>query len=445
MTKYNRYEKLQKYYLGVPVDPPEYKQGALITIGGWETIEDCETEDLFLWKEIKNEYICELSDTMRWYKISGEYICEGTSKYEKLKLQNKQDPNGDWVDAIPTQIKSGNLIENNSSYCGYGYHSPFDIYMYDNTLGYASIVDKNIWNIDDYPSSRYTPLGVVIIPFEHNVYGDNSCGIMSLKVMSCTTPDCGSEIFYSSSTNNTNMCWGSNVPNLEYITKRPLGNTSTGLPERYVTSSGYIPSDAFSQEQCRHNTYTNYHYKETTAPIQAPSPYLTDGSRNPGYYQIPSPYSENNAYGDFDGRGNTDKIITQRGSKDYSSWKPTYNSETDYPAASCCDMFYTEGTQQGNWYLPAAGELGYIMNNLSELNEFITIMKRVYGNVSELYNINNYCLLWSSTQFDIDNSFILSLQTGSLSESKKIPVYNRDYEGHSRAFIRINNNGDIIR
>lgn len=42
MSIFNRYQKLQKYYLGVPVDPPEYKQGDLIETGEWETLEQCE-------------------------------------------------------------------------------------------------------------------------------------------------------------------------------------------------------------------------------------------------------------------------------------------------------------------------------------------------------------------------------------------------------------------
>lgn len=42
MPTYKRYQKYQKYYLGQPVDPPEYKKGELIETGEWETIEQCE-------------------------------------------------------------------------------------------------------------------------------------------------------------------------------------------------------------------------------------------------------------------------------------------------------------------------------------------------------------------------------------------------------------------
>lgn len=42
MAKYKRYQKLQKYYLGVPVEPAEYKEGELIGIEDYNNIEECE-------------------------------------------------------------------------------------------------------------------------------------------------------------------------------------------------------------------------------------------------------------------------------------------------------------------------------------------------------------------------------------------------------------------
>ena len=42
MTKYNRYQKLQKYYMGVPVQPPEYRKGNVVSIGDFESLELCE-------------------------------------------------------------------------------------------------------------------------------------------------------------------------------------------------------------------------------------------------------------------------------------------------------------------------------------------------------------------------------------------------------------------
>lgn len=44
-----------------------------------------------------------------------------------------------------------------------------------------------------YPSSKFegTPIGVVVIPTSHDVYGNGSCGVLSLVNMSCQTPDTG--------------------------------------------------------------------------------------------------------------------------------------------------------------------------------------------------------------------------------------------------------------
>ena len=44
MAEYKRYQKLQKYYLGVPVEPAEYKEGELIGIKDYNSIEECEQD-----------------------------------------------------------------------------------------------------------------------------------------------------------------------------------------------------------------------------------------------------------------------------------------------------------------------------------------------------------------------------------------------------------------
>jgi hypothetical protein len=38
---------------------------------------------------------------------------------------------------------------------------------------------------------QITPIGVVVIPTSHNVYGTGECAIVSLNTMSCNTPDTG--------------------------------------------------------------------------------------------------------------------------------------------------------------------------------------------------------------------------------------------------------------
>ena len=266
------------------------------------------------------------------------------------------------------------------------------------------------------------PIGVVVIPTNHDVYGDGSCGVMSLKPMNCSTPATGG-------TSEQSMYWGvygTDIPMLPNLNQVPVGNTSNGIPTSQ-TSYAIIPSDKFSGTQCAHDTDAYYY---SSSYLYAPSPYLTDGSRNPGYYQTTSPSSSNNALADFDGRGNTDKIITQRGNKEYTSWKPGSSTEADYPAASCCDMFYTEGTQQGDWYLPACGELGYIMPPFNKINEAITKMRNAYGSsVGVTLDTNN--LYWSSSEYSSSNARTVGTYSGGVDG-----IY-KDYGYYVRAFLKV--------
>lgn len=265
--------------------------------------------------------------------------------------------------------------------------APCDLCFYDRTTDSLIIVAGDDWNIETYPASRYVPIGIVVVPGSHNVYGDGSCGVMSLKPMNCDTPSTGG-------TSDQDMYWGVygddiSLPNLDQV---PIGNTPNGIPTGQ-TSYAYLPSDKFSGTQCAHDTDAYYN-----SSSYIPSPYLTDGSRNPGYYQTSSPSSSNNALADFDGIGNTAKIITQRGTKDYNSWTPGRTTIADYPAASCCDMFHTEGTQQGDWYLPACGELGYIMPPFNKINDAIDKMRTAYGS-SVGVELDTYNYYWSSTEY----------------------------------------------
>lgn len=270
-----------------------------------------------------------------------------------------------------------------------------DVLLWDKTGVRKLFVSSD--SLSSYPSDSYTPIGIVVIPASHDVYGDGSCGVMSLKPMNCDTPSTGG-------TSEQSMYWGvygtdiSVLPNLDQApivgTGSSVGNASSTVTGQY--NYPYLPSDKFSFVQCPHDTDT-YYFSTSSSYRQAPSPYLTDGSRNPAYYQTTSPSSSNNALADFDGIGNTEKIITQRGTKDYNSWTPSRTTEADYPAASCCDMFHTEGTSQGDWYLPACGELGYIMPPLNKINDAIGKMRTTYGS-SVGVELGTRGSDWSSTE-----------------------------------------------
>lgn len=245
--------------------------------------------------------------------------------------------------------------------------------------------------------------------------------------MSYDTPSTGS-------ISEQSMYWGatsidiSTLPNLDQI---PIVGSGSNVGDASSTVTGeehyaYLPSDKFSSVQCPHDTDA-YYYSSSSSRDQAPSPYLTDGSRNPAYYQTSSPSSSSNVLADFDGIGNTEKIITQRGTKDYNSWTPDRLSGYDYPAASCCDMFHTEGTSQGDWYLPAYGELGYIMPPFNKINDAIDKMRTAYGS-SVGIELNTDRTYWSSTECSSTFTSYINTDNGSNSS-------NGGYDSFVRAFL----------
>ena len=211
-----------------------------------------------------------------------------------------------------------------------------DAVFYDsNSDSFVTMSPDEITSVID----GYTPIGVVAIPASHDVYGDGTCGVISLAEMNCDTPDVGSA-------NRQYIYWGgygidTSLPNLDMV-NRVYGTTG---------EYGYLPSDHFSYGTTSSDGVTRYRSSSTD---NSPSPYNADGSRNEAYYT--TVYSTANAFSDFDGIGNT-KVLTDLATAQ-SDWKnadtiTNFGDVGYYPAACCCWRFHTAGTSQGQWYLPA--------------------------------------------------------------------------------------------
>ena len=313
-----------------------------------------------------------------------------------------------------------------------------DIAFYDSTDDKIVLVHSEDINTDTYPATRYTPIGVVVIPNSHDVYGDGSCGVMSLVEMDWNTPDTGSV----SSNGLLFGHYGNDISNLPNLNQAPMigtgsnvGNANSTVTDEY--SSTYLPSDNFSAVQCPHDTDA-YYYSSDRPYRQAPSPYLTDGSRNPAYYQTTSPSSTSNCLADFDGKGNSEILLGLATAQ--SDWKTastiTIKYEANYlPAACCCWRYHTNGTQQGDWYLPGCGELGYIISPLNNINETINNMRIAYGDsVGVVLNTDDY---FSSSEHSIDYVRCVNTSNGCAKFVAKTNFYN------ARAFIRIKPDGTI--
>lgn len=124
------------------------------------------------------------------------------------------------------------------------------------------------------------------------------------------------------------------------------GSTSTGS-----NNSGYLPSDKFTGAQSKVDSKAKYN--GSTPYI--PSPYLGDDKTlNPEYCKEISGY--NHALRDFNGLSNTETLV---------------GLGTDYVAANAA-WKYSDGASNTQWYLPAMGELGFLLPRFNEINAAIT-------------------------------------------------------------------------
>ena len=135
---------------------------------------------------------------------------------------------------------------------------------------------------------------------------------------------------------------------------------------------------------------------------------------------------------DFDGVGNTTKLINLATAQ--SDWKTastiTNNGGSGYsPAACCCWRYHTEGTNQGDWYLPAIGELGYIMPKFNKIKQTISSLWNIYSD--EFASFTETHQYWSSTEQD--NKLCRCIGTGE----GGIYDYDKNDDNYVRAFLRV--------
>lgn len=250
---------------------------------------------------------------------------------------------------------------------------------------------------------RFTPTGVVVIPSSHDVYGTGEAGVTSIKNISTRNPDEG-----TFSQSNDACFFGpvneKDVPGLHKYSKVVcVGTKETGIhdtvqsvvpfnggtsnedschmPVNYIASSSYEYIDNPYDPGTK---YSNHSYGEL---YYLPSPYKANGTRNPLYYSIE--YGDN-VLSDFNGKSNTEILCARATAQ--PNWKTDDTIVNDneggyYPAACCCWRFHTVGTEHGDWYLPAAGELGYKNCRWKEIEQTTIKLRQFldYNNLGEVF------------------------------------------------------------
>jgi hypothetical protein len=92
------------------------------------------------------------------------------------------------------------------------------------------------------------------------------------------------------------------------------------------------------------------------------------------------------------------------------------NKGNTYKAANACRSF-TPGTHNGEWYLPAMGELGYTIASFDDINAKINDANSAKADSGvQLDGSANY---WSSTEYSVDNACYLGMDYGDVSNNGK--------------------------
>ena len=234
-----------------------------------------------------------------------------------------------------------------------------DLYIYDGT-------DKYFIDADTYIDNSYSAnpdiniIGVVVVPVY--VTQDNT-----VRVMAFTNTD-------------GNFYWGStttvSVPQTlnKYVNIEGTGYTrandpdlGTEAPLPLIRSNNYIKNDIFF-----YNTTINGF----------------DFSRN--------------ALSDINGKENTDSIIAKVTVENWQTITTLPNSKSDgnYPAACAARRYSTRGTNKGDWYLPALGELLHYLTipNMDKIRSvgFNILTGKIwssteYSNKAHFFNADNIC------------------------------------------------------
>lgn len=224
------------------------------------------------------------------------------------------------------------------------------------TIGYAE------WKTD-----LGTPVGVITIP--KGFAPDGKARMVALSG-EATKIWCPQDANIDTSLTNYNS-----VP-----TTDNTGNTSTGS-----NRTGYLPSDNFTGVTSFVDSVAKY--SQTSNLI--PSPYSGDAP-NPEYYKTISGYD--NALSDFSGLENTKTLVEA--------------DSVNHQAANHC-WTYDDGIDFAiQWYLPACGELGYMIPRFKEIQAGLEAVSAV-----QLAFPGSY---WSSSEYSFNRSYCSSQNEGKV-------------------------------
>lgn len=323
-----------------------------------------------------------------------------------------------------------------------------DLCFYDIENDKKILVAVSKFDASQFPISKYYPLGVVVIPGSHDVYGTGECAIISLNWMDCNNPNNGGEhscmywgpqrVVDSIPTNMHGICLYSLASNDSNIYNDTSAGTNSygGFPYTYnkhLADPVYIPTGI--------NMDKTAYYNRNDKMI--PSPYLNNGGRNP-IYHLSQFYSSDgyhdNVFSDFSSRAINDDITTNEITS--TTWKTSSkisNRTTMFPIFACAWRYCPTGTNQGDWYVPTVAEGGYFQARNGEIITSLNLLKTVY-NIGSSFNVDDATMVgfWTCSGTSTQRFLIEFAQNGVYGGGNIWTTSpSRADRGAGRAFLRV--------
>lgn len=310
-----------------------------------------------------------------------------------MKFTKRYETESDYTSAKPKLILPNVSLVSESSKVYYNPKASIVVgtYLYDDgTTG--STPNSNV-------------VGVCVIP--NGLLPDRKARFMSVKGVNSNNTTGG---------NDEIMIWSSNTTKAVLPTQynsavcvRPNGDTQAVtdiIGHDSNRHAVYMPSDKTTGVYEKGTGLTNpfdsvneinlkYAYNDN-GDHYPPSPYYSNGTLNSNYIATKNSNGDSitNALSDIDGYTNTQILI----------------EDADVVAAKRCGVFAPNNYGKGKWYLPAIGELAFIM---PRWNEIQAALGSVDGGV-QLGSGNGY---WSSTEYDSRIAWFLYTYNGNVSTS----------------------------
>ena len=256
-------------------------------------------------------------------------------------------------------------------------------------------------------------VGVCVIP--DGLLPDRKARFMSVKAITTETTenDIINEINWADNTRTLLPKQYTEIPCVGLNEDNETGVITNQVKHSYY--KGFMPSDSensyFTALTALTNPYdsvTKFAFNDSDHHI--PSPFMNNGAFNENYSTLftTDGTAFDNALSDFDGFRNTQILI----------------KDDDVVAAKHCAIF-NPGYGNGKWYLPAAGELGFIMPRFEVINSKLSALG------SSGVQLDAGGEYWSSTEYDDYDAWYVGTTSGVVSGAGK---YENKYV---RAFLAL--------